>query len=75
MMPGGGVVTKPYRRKNSDPPTVPCCACSGRFGFRIVDDRPIAYHSTPFCPAFIAIESTMDALRHAERCDMAIKPS
>lgn len=58
-----------------DPLHVPCYACAGRFGFGVDDDRPTAYHSLPFCPAFVAIESTLDALRFAERCDMAVKPS
>jgi len=57
-----------------DPLHVRCHACSGRFGFDIDEDRPTAYHSLPFCPAFVAIESTMDALRFAEKCDMAVKP-
>lgn len=57
------------------PATVRCYACAGRFGFDIEDDRPTAYHSLPYCPAFVAIESTIDALKHAERCDMAVRPS
>lgn len=58
-----------------DPLHVPCYACSGRFGFGVDDARPTAYHSLPFCPAFVAIDSTLDALRFAEKCDMAVKPS
>lgn len=54
------------------PVTVRCVSCAGRYGFGIEDDRPTAYHTLPYCPAFNAIQSTMDALRHAEKCDMAI---
>ena len=55
-----------------DPLTVRCHACRGRFGFGVDDDRPTAYHSLPFCPAFNAIATTIDALRFAQQCDINV---
>ena len=60
---------------HGEPQTVRCHACNGRFGFGFDGEKPIAYHSAPFCVAFDAIETAADALRFAERCDLAIKPS
>lgn len=54
------------------PANVRCCSCSGRYGFGVENDRPTAYHTLPYCPAFIAIETTMDAIRHAEKCELAV---
>lgn len=58
------------------PSTVPCHACSGRFsfGFETAADRFICRHTRPYCPAFEAIASTLDALRFAEKCDQALRP-
>jgi hypothetical protein len=36
------------------------------------DDRPTALHTLPYCEAFDAIESTMDALRFAEKCNLKV---
>jgi hypothetical protein len=54
---------------------VRCYACSGRFAFHVDNDQAIAYHTPPYCKAFLAIETAIDAIRHAERCDMTIKSS
>jgi hypothetical protein len=58
------------------PALVPCHACSGHFSFAFEEeaDRFIARHTLPYCPGFIAIESTIDALRFAERCDLTLQP-
>lgn len=54
--------------------SVRCYACPGRFAFAIENDRPVARHSVPYCPAFEAISSTIDALRFAEACEMKVEP-
>ena len=62
-----------YRRPR--PITTRCFDCTGRFGFAIESGEPVAYHTVPYCPAFDAIETTLDAIRHAERCNLSVKPS
>ncbi|HEY3493817.1 MAG TPA: hypothetical protein VGK73_03995 [Polyangiaceae bacterium] len=55
--------------------TVPCHACSGCFAFTIeAGQNPTIWHSTPYCPAFEAVDGMVDALRFAERCDISIEP-
>jgi hypothetical protein len=53
---------------------VRCHACAGQFTFEHDPalDRFVARHTLPYCAAFTAIDSTLDALRFAERCDLAI---
>lgn len=55
------------------PPTI-TCSCGGKFGLDFPGEgrTPVAYHSLPYCPAFDAIGSTVDAITHFERCK---KPS
>jgi hypothetical protein len=52
--------------------TVGCHACAGRFGFTVEGELPTVYHSLPYCPAFVAIETTVDAIQYAERCNLAV---
>ena len=54
------------------PDSVPCHACTGRFAFSMQDHRPTALHTLPYCKAFEDIESTMDALRFAEKCNLKV---
>lgn len=54
------------------PDSVPCHACAGRFAFSIQDDRPTVHHTKPYCAAFEAIESTLDGLRFAEKCNLKV---
>lgn len=61
--------------RRPQPVTIRCSDCTGRFGFAVESGKPVAYHTVPYCPAFIAIETTLDALQHAERCNLAVKPS
>lgn len=58
------------------PPLVRCAGCAGQFGLEY-DERgdPTAYHTLPYCPDFIAIETVTQALEHSEKCRMRLKPS
>jgi hypothetical protein len=53
---------------------VKCHACSGWFSLGFMKRRggfrgdPVAYHSLPYCAAFDAIETTVDAARFSEKC-------
>ncbi len=50
-----------------------CYACAGRYSFDVRDEKPVAFHSLPFCPAFNAIQTLIDALRHAELSHLDVK--
>jgi hypothetical protein len=60
-------------RSSAPVDSVPCHACAGRFAFSFDGDRPTAHHTLPYCAAFDAISSTLDALRFAELCDAKVK--
>lgn len=62
----------PYHRalpRMTDPP-LHCHACAGRFTLHWDEarERFVVRHSTPFCAAFDALETSVDALRFADRC-------
>ena len=46
-----------------------CYACTGRFQLAKCGDKPpVARHSEPYCPPFVAIETVVEAVSFAERC-------
>lgn len=53
---------------------VPCHACAGKFSLSVSNESgtPVAHHTLPYCPAFDALESSLDALAFAERCGMTV---
>lgn len=58
----------PSRPLPPPPPSVRCRACKGRYGLDFEGKTPVAYHSLPYCAAFEAIETTVDAIEHWEKC-------
>lgn len=57
---------------------IKCHACAGWFsiGFqrgrgKAVRGEPVAFHSLPYCAAFDAIETTVDAVAFSEKCRAA----
>jgi hypothetical protein len=58
------------------PDSVPCYACAGRFTFAHdhASDRFVCRHTEPWCEPFDDIQSTLDALRFAQACDVLLKP-
>lgn len=54
-------------------PRVRCHACSGWFSLGYADGdaqtgTPTCFHSMPYCSAFDAIESVIDAVRFSQKC-------
>lgn len=50
-----------------------CCSCTGKFSIAYDEAGiPTAYHSLPYCAAFEAIATSVDALTHHEKCRAAI---
>lgn len=65
----------PTRPLPPSPKLVPCADCSGKFSLQYDEaGTPTAFHTLPYCAAFTAIGTVVDAISHSEKCRMALKP-
>ena len=48
---------------------MPCADCEGFYALEYDEHGgATAYHSEPYCPAFVAITTSIDAIEHYEKC-------
>jgi len=55
------------------PKAHPCHACGGKYSLDYdAQGVPTAYHTLPYCTAFEAVETSVDAVVFLERCQESV---
>lgn len=55
------------------PVPIRCAGCGGRYSVEYDEQgTPTAFHTLPYCAAFEAISTSIDALEHFEECRKAL---